>query len=68
MADKIDIVKEAKVIPLTDEQIMHDKARRIMARERKKNPQAFFYPVEELIDTAFFLLNQREKRKKLKSS
>lgn len=62
------MTKDNNVLRLTDEQIMHDKARRIMARERKKNPQTFFYPVEELIDTACFLLDQRKKRKKLKSS
>ncbi|MEK7159590.1 MAG: hypothetical protein AAB575_04615 [Patescibacteria group bacterium] len=63
MAEKRDVAG-AKVIPLTDEQIMHDKARRIMARERKKNPRVVLYPIEELIDTAFFLLDQRQKERK----
>ena len=60
------MTKDDKVVSLTDQRIMRDKARRIMARERKKNPRVVLYPIEELIDTAFFLLDQRQKRKKIK--
>jgi len=52
------------IVHLTDRQIMRDKARRIMVREKKKNPKVLFCPVEELVDTAVFLLKKRDQRKK----
>jgi hypothetical protein len=62
--DNASVAEQSNIVHLTDRQIMRDKARRIMAREKKKNPKVLFYPIEELVDTAVFLLKKRDQQNK----
>ena len=53
--------EQTNIIPLTDLEILTDKAKRIMNRERKTGSKSFFLPVAELFRTAVALDRRRKK-------